>query len=68
LAESDADLALVGKQTGSQPIFSIVTDGCLGEYYRMKKEGTTFHGEPQVQPNGTGMPLEDLYGNKIYLN
>ena len=27
-----------------------------------------FHGEPQVQPYGTGVLLEDLYGNKIYLN
>jgi catechol 2,3-dioxygenase-like lactoylglutathione lyase family enzyme len=68
LAESDGDLALVGKQTGSQPLFGIVTDDCLTEYRRMKEAGVKFHGEPQVQPYGTGVMLEDLYGNKIYLN
>jgi hypothetical protein len=68
LAESEGDLALVGKQAGSQPLFAIVTDDCLREYRRMKEAGVIFHGEPQVQPYGTGVLLEDLYGNKIYLN
>ncbi|HLJ91622.1 MAG TPA: VOC family protein [Gemmataceae bacterium] len=68
LAESEGDLALVGKQAGSQPLFSMVTDDCLKEYRRMKDAGVKFHGEPQVQPYGTGVLLEDLYGNKIYLN
>jgi hypothetical protein len=27
-----------------------------------------FHGEPQIQPYGTGVLLEDLYRNKIYMN
>jgi hypothetical protein len=45
-----------------------VTDDCLGEYRRMKDAGVKFHGEPQAQPYGTGVLLEDLYGNKIYLN
>jgi catechol 2,3-dioxygenase-like lactoylglutathione lyase family enzyme len=67
-AESETDLALVGKQAGSQPLFSMVTDDCLREYRRMKDAGVTFHGEPHVQPYGTGVLLEDLYGNKIYLN
>jgi catechol 2,3-dioxygenase-like lactoylglutathione lyase family enzyme len=67
-AESDGDLALVGKQAGLQPLFSLATDDCLREYRRMKGAGVTFHGEPQVQPYGTGVLLEDLYGNKIYLN
>jgi uncharacterized glyoxalase superfamily protein PhnB len=68
LAETDGDLALVGKQTGSQPLFGMETDDCLKDYRRMKDAGVTFHGEPQVQPYGTGVMLEDLYGNKIYLN
>jgi catechol 2,3-dioxygenase-like lactoylglutathione lyase family enzyme len=67
-AESDGDLALVGKQAGSQPLFAIATDDCLSDYRRMKEAGVTFHGEPQVQSYGTGVLLEDLYGNKIYLN
>ena len=68
LAESETDLALVGKQTGSQPLFALATDDCLGEYRRIKAAGVHFLGEPQVQPYGTGVLLEDLYGNKIYLN
>jgi uncharacterized glyoxalase superfamily protein PhnB len=68
LAESEQDLALVGKQAGSQPLFSLATDDCLAEYRRMKKAGVTFQGEPEVQPYGTGVLLDDLYGNKIYLN
>jgi len=68
LAETDEDRALVGKQGGSQPFFGIVTDDCVREYRRMKDSGVKFHGEPQVQPYGTGVTLEDLYGNKIYVN
>jgi hypothetical protein len=68
LAESAEDLALVGKQSGSQPLLGIETDDCLGDYRRMKDAGVKFHGEPKVQPYGTGVTLEDLYGNKIYLN
>jgi hypothetical protein len=34
----------------------------------MKEAGVTFHSEPQVYPYGTGVLLEDLYGNKIYLS
>jgi catechol 2,3-dioxygenase-like lactoylglutathione lyase family enzyme len=47
LAESEADMALVGKQAGSQPLFSLQTDDCLREYRRMSEAGVNFHGEPQ---------------------
>jgi hypothetical protein len=46
----------------------MATDDCLGEYARLKAAGVHFLGEPQVQPYGTGVLLEDLYGNKLYLN
>jgi catechol 2,3-dioxygenase-like lactoylglutathione lyase family enzyme len=68
LAETEVDLAQVGKQAGSQPLLAIEVDDCLREYGRMKDAGVKFHGEPQVQPYGTGVTLEDLYGNKIYMN
>jgi catechol 2,3-dioxygenase-like lactoylglutathione lyase family enzyme len=67
-AEAEADLAAVGKQGGAQPLFAIEVDDCLAEHRRMKEAGVKFHGEPQVQPFGTGVTLEDLYGNKIYMN
>jgi lactoylglutathione lyase len=68
LAEKETDRALVGNQAGSTPLFGIQTDDCMADYRRMKSAGVKFHGEPQVQPYGTGVTLEDLYGNKIYLN
>ena len=68
LAESEQDRALVGKQAGSHPLFGIETDDCLREYERMKSAGVHFHGEPEMQPYGTGVMLEDLYGNRIYMN
>ena len=67
-AGSEGDLALVGKQSGSFPFLGIDTADCIGEYHRMKALGVTFHGEPNVQPYGTGVMLEDLYGNTIFMN
>ena len=68
VAKSDSDLALVGKQGGSFPFLGITTDDCLGDYRRLKGLGVNFHGAPEVRPYGTGVMLEDLYGNKIFLN
>jgi catechol 2,3-dioxygenase-like lactoylglutathione lyase family enzyme len=62
------DLALIGKQGGSFPFLGIDTEDCIGEYQRMKALGVKFHGEPDIQPYGTGVMLEDLYGNKIFMN
>jgi catechol 2,3-dioxygenase-like lactoylglutathione lyase family enzyme len=67
-ARSEADLAMVGKQMGSFPFLGIATDDCLGDYEHMKARGVKFDGEPSVRPYGTGVMLEDLYGNKIFLN
>lgn len=68
LAQSEQDRALIGKQGGSQPLFSIETDDCMREYRRMREAGVRFLGEPKVEPYGTGVTFEDLYGNKIYMN
>jgi catechol 2,3-dioxygenase-like lactoylglutathione lyase family enzyme len=68
LARTETDLAVVGNQAGSFPLLGLGTDDCLGEYGRMKEQDVVFHGEPQSEPWGTGVLLEDLYGNKIYLN
>jgi catechol 2,3-dioxygenase-like lactoylglutathione lyase family enzyme len=68
VAKSDSDLALVGKQGGSFPFLGIATDDCLRDYQRLKALGVKFQGEPEVRPYGTGVMLEDLYGNKIFLN
>ena len=68
LARTEEDLAVVGHQAGSFPLFALGTDDCLGEYRRMQERGVVFHGEPQREPWGTGVLFDDLYGNKIYLN
>ena len=68
VAKSENDLALVGKQGGSFPFLGLTTDDCQGDYQRLKALGVKFHGEPEVRPYGTGVMLEDLYGNKIFLN
>jgi catechol 2,3-dioxygenase-like lactoylglutathione lyase family enzyme len=60
--------AEVGKQMGSYPFLGIATDDCVGDYERMKERGVKFDGEPSVRSYGTGVMLEDLYGNKIFLN
>jgi catechol 2,3-dioxygenase-like lactoylglutathione lyase family enzyme len=67
-ADGKDEKGLVGKQGGSAPLFGIVTGDCLGDYAKMKAAGVRFESEPVVQPYGTGVTLEDLYGNKIYLN
>ena len=54
--------------TGTFPFLGLSTDDCVRDYQRLKALGVKFDGEPQVRPYGTGVMLEDLYGNKIFLN
>jgi predicted enzyme related to lactoylglutathione lyase len=68
LAVTDADLKLVGKQAGSQIFLGLATKDCMADFRRMKAAGVNFQGEPEVKPYGTGVILEDLYGNRIHLN
>jgi catechol 2,3-dioxygenase-like lactoylglutathione lyase family enzyme len=66
-ARSEEEKALVGRQAGRQPLFSLTTDDCMGEYAALKARGVSFDGEPKKMPFGTGVMLQDLYGNKIYM-
>jgi catechol 2,3-dioxygenase-like lactoylglutathione lyase family enzyme len=68
LARSSDEKALVGRQSATQPLFSISTDNCIRDYEQMKALGVLFDSEPKVMPYGTGVTMQDLYGNKIYLN
>jgi catechol 2,3-dioxygenase-like lactoylglutathione lyase family enzyme len=68
LAKSADDLAVVGKQAGSFPLLALDTADCVGDYKSLRARGVTFHGEPATGPWGTGVLLEDLYGNKVFLS
>jgi Glyoxalase/Bleomycin resistance protein/Dioxygenase superfamily len=68
LAKSPEDLTLVGRQAGSFPFLALDTADCAGDYQALKTRGVTFHGEPKTGPWGTGVLLEDLYGNKVFLS
>src|ERR1700733_6299767 len=67
-ARTNDEKALVGRQAADQPLFSISTDDCRRDYQEMKGRGVQFEGEPKTMPYGTGVMMQDLYGNKIYLN
>jgi Glyoxalase/Bleomycin resistance protein/Dioxygenase superfamily len=49
-------------------VFALATDDCDRDLQALKARGVTFDGEPRRMPYGTGVTLNDLYGNKIYLN
>ena len=68
LAASPGDKDLVGRQAGSHALMGLDTSDCQADYRRMKSRGVTFLGEPQSGPWGTGVQLEDLYGNKLFLS
>ena len=68
LAQTEQQRALVGQQGGGQPLFGLATDDCRRDYEALKTRGVVFDGEPKTMPYGTGVMLQDLYGNKLYLN
>jgi catechol 2,3-dioxygenase-like lactoylglutathione lyase family enzyme len=68
LAETPQQQSLVGKQGGGAPVFALATTDCRGDYGAMSARGVAFDGEPRTMPFGTGVTLNDLYGNKLYLN
>ena len=67
-ARTEEEKALVGRQAAGQPLFSVSTDNCKRDYAELSGRGVKFEGEPKVMPYGTGVMMQDLYGNKIYLN
>jgi catechol 2,3-dioxygenase-like lactoylglutathione lyase family enzyme len=68
LARTPDQLALVGKQGGGKPVLALATDNCGRDFQAMKARGVAFDGDPKAMPFGTGVMLNDLHGNKIYLN
>ena len=68
LATTMEDKDRVGRQAGTHALLGLDTTDCVAEYRRMNALGVRFHGEPQSGPWGTGVQLEDLYGNRLFLS
>ena len=62
-AMTDEQRAIIGKQG----TFVLDTDDCQADHQRLKAKGVKFRGEPKVQPYGTEVLFEDLYGNEFDL-
>ena len=68
MARTDEEKALIGRQAAGQPLFSLSTDDCHRDYDELRRRGVNFLGEPKTMPYGTGVMMQDLCGNHIYLS
>jgi len=68
LAVEDADKALVGKQTGSYPLFILEVRDCDKVYNDWKNKGVEFIGELTTFGQGRFVIAKDLYGNKLFVS
>lgn len=66
-AQSESQLALVGKQAGNGVLMIITTHDFDASYQKMKQLGVRFIEEPRDEPYGKVVIFEDLYGNKFDL-
>jgi predicted enzyme related to lactoylglutathione lyase len=65
---SNEDQIYVGKQMGENyPIFVLTVKDVQKTYEIYISKGVNFIDKPTKKPWGIGAVLEDLYGNKIYL-
>ena len=62
-ADSEAQLAAVGNQTGGRVFLFLHTDDFSGDYSAMKEKGVLFKEEPRNESYGTVAVFQDLYGN-----
>ena len=67
LADSEEKRKSLGKQAGDHVFLTLETDDCRKEYKALKDRGVKFYGNPEVQPWGIDVVLEDLYGNMFDL-
>lgn len=54
----------VGNQTGGRVFLFLQTNDFWRDYQLMKANGVVFNEEPRVEPYGTVVVFQDLYGNK----
>lgn len=63
-ASSEEQLAAVGNQTGGRVFLFLQTNDFWRDFHAMKSKGVVFNEEPRVEPYGTVVVFQDLYGNK----
>ena len=66
-AETEAELALVGKQTQDQPALVLYTKEFDKVYQRLKDHDVTINKQPTIAPGYKFLHFLDLYGNEIIL-
>lgn len=66
-AETEEDLAAVGRQAGDQPYGVIYTDKFYDEYNRLQGAGIEFLEQPVEGDGSISAHFRDLYGNKFVL-
>jgi catechol 2,3-dioxygenase-like lactoylglutathione lyase family enzyme len=68
LAVEQSDKELVGRQTGSYPLFILEADDCATLYKEWKDKGVEFIGDMTTYGKGRFVIAKDLYGNKIFVS
>ena len=63
-AESDAQTAAIGNQTGGRVAFFLETDDFERDHAAFVAAGVTFLEAPRYESYGTVAVFEDLYGNR----
>lgn len=65
LPQTDDDKAIIGKQSGSIPLFVLSTDDCHTMARELTAKGVTFIKQPTNEFWGIDAVIKDLYGNLI---
>lgn len=65
LPQSEEDHAIIGKQSGSIPLFVLLTDDCHKTAEELTAKGVTFIKQPTNEFWGIDALIKDLYGNVI---
>lgn len=68
LAKEDSDKKLVGKQTGSYPLFILEVEDCDKIYEDWSKNGVEFDSKVVEFGQGRYIIVKDLYGNKLFVS
>lgn len=67
LPQEEDDKKLIGKQSGSIPLFVLLTDDCHKTAAEFAAQGVTFIKQPTPEFWGIDAVFKDLYGNLIDL-